>query len=364
MEVTRIIHPVGQGAFYTERLDIDGRIFNVVYDCGSGNLSNAPQRIQREISSYYTEVDDIDILFISHFDNDHINGIKELYRRTNKIRNIVVPLIEREDYWFYQIENSNFLLFYNNLVEFADHIYFVNPSDFYADGEPEQKVLSDSFFNRKRYTIESNARLFLSSNIDWCYIPFNYDLKIRLDMLKVKLESEGISERVFEGDWLLIEQNLDKIKNAYQKIFPDGANKTSLIVYSGGVQGRYNCRKYKCELCSFPMHYLSGQEACLYFGDNDLNQPHILSDLEDKLHLLKDRIGTIQLPHHGALRNFNEELLDINRERIVYFASFGGTNSYGHPSAKVVSDVLGNGHMLYGITERRDSTYIQSIVKV
>ena len=37
MEVTRIIHPIGQGAFYTESIKTNDNLYNVVYDCGSGN---------------------------------------------------------------------------------------------------------------------------------------------------------------------------------------------------------------------------------------------------------------------------------------------------------------------------------------
>ena len=33
MEVTRIIHPIGQGAFYTESIKTNDNLYNVVYDC-------------------------------------------------------------------------------------------------------------------------------------------------------------------------------------------------------------------------------------------------------------------------------------------------------------------------------------------
>lgn len=70
MIVSRIIHPVGQGAFYTERISTNGKTYNVVYDCGSGCRKNPTSVLKREIASYYTKEDTIDILFISHFDND------------------------------------------------------------------------------------------------------------------------------------------------------------------------------------------------------------------------------------------------------------------------------------------------------
>lgn len=89
MEVTRIIHPIGQGAFYTERICSKDQIYNVVYDCGSGINKNAPKRLIQEIASVFTSNDVVDILFVSHFDNDHINGIRELKKRVKEIRNIV-----------------------------------------------------------------------------------------------------------------------------------------------------------------------------------------------------------------------------------------------------------------------------------
>lgn len=46
MEVTRIIHPIGQGAFYTESIKTNDNLYNVVYDCGSGNHKYPPKRLK------------------------------------------------------------------------------------------------------------------------------------------------------------------------------------------------------------------------------------------------------------------------------------------------------------------------------
>ena len=125
MKVTRVIHPIGQGAFYSERIECDDRTYNIVYDCGSGNFNKAPKLLEREITSYYKKNDVIDALFISHFDNDHINGINELRRHTSEIKNVIVPLIEQEDFWFYSIENYRFQSFYDSLTEIANCVYKV-----------------------------------------------------------------------------------------------------------------------------------------------------------------------------------------------------------------------------------------------
>lgn len=354
MEVQRVIHPIGQGAFYTESIHIDGSVCNIVYDCGSGSGKNAPALLKREISSFYNENDVIDILFISHFDNDHINGISELRKKVSRIKNIVVPLVDCDDIWYYWVENPDFLPFYNSLNTIADNVFRVKPQ---TDGEEPRTI---DLFELRDYRgddrdVESGSKFILSHNVDWCYITFNYDRKQRLTDLKAYLIAHGLSEAVFENGWGVISQHLDTIKEAYTKIVKDGANKSSLIVYSGGLSDSY-------DMCSYNRAYMRKwleREGCLYFGDNDLNQLNLLPDLQRRLGQLVDRVGTIQVPHHGALKNFNYSIFGAFRYCELYFISFGNTNSYGHPSLRVVIDIIRNNKTLAEITQSRDSAYFQ-----
>lgn len=99
---------------------------------------------------------------------------------------------------------------------------------------------------------------------------------------------------------------------------------------------------------------------CLYLGDTDLNQPKLLDTLINRLNIVIDRISTIQIPHHGAYKNFNPNIMMLNANWQDFFVSFGNTNSYGHPSVKVVSTITRQSN-LFAITENRDSVYIQII---
>lgn len=372
MHVTRTIHPIGQGAFYTERIECDNRVYNVVYDCGSNFRKNASAILKREIASYYANHDVIDILFISHFDNDHINGIDELRKRTSKIKNIVVPLIEKKDFWFYEIENEGFQSFYNSLSRYADRVYKIIPAQENDENANNYQLndvriidFSEVQDGKKDISEVQNATRFLfGGHVDWCYIPFNYDQKERLEKLKCELVKLGISVAVLESGWDSIIPCLDEIKKAYKNILPDGANKTSLIVYSGGLSSEYDCTQYQGKLYILYRRYYSTsrREGCLYFGDNDLNQPNILVDLRNKLRYVVNRVATIQVPHHGALKNFNRDLFTVGEE-ITFFLSFGNKNTYGHPSVRVVEDILWSGNALIEVTENRDSAYIQIIKK-
>ena len=68
MKVTRTLHPIGQGAFYTEKFEYDGQQCNVVFDCGGtssvikGRVKKYCKRLSREQK---VEKPTIDAVFIS-----------------------------------------------------------------------------------------------------------------------------------------------------------------------------------------------------------------------------------------------------------------------------------------------------------
>ena len=80
--VIRSFLPVGQGAFYKETFYSDGldKPISIVYDCGS---STGLDYIEKNIKNNFDKKDDIKAVFISHFDEDHINGLEWLLRYCN-----------------------------------------------------------------------------------------------------------------------------------------------------------------------------------------------------------------------------------------------------------------------------------------
>ena len=77
--------PVGQGAFYCECFDLRNEYrLNVIYDCGS---ATSVKFVEQAIKNNFTKGETIHAVFISHLDEDHINGIPYLLRycRVEKI---------------------------------------------------------------------------------------------------------------------------------------------------------------------------------------------------------------------------------------------------------------------------------------
>lgn len=78
--------PVGQGAFYCEQFGgfAETERVNIIYDCGS---STNVKLVEEQIKNNFQKNEIIHAVFISHLDNDHINGIPFLlkYCKVKKI---------------------------------------------------------------------------------------------------------------------------------------------------------------------------------------------------------------------------------------------------------------------------------------
>ncbi|MDH8702670.1 hypothetical protein M2138_002038 [Dysgonomonadaceae bacterium PH5-43] len=55
MGLIRTFHPIGQGAFYTERHNSKNNNFTVVYDCGSKTLNQF--ELERKVKSTFLKND-------------------------------------------------------------------------------------------------------------------------------------------------------------------------------------------------------------------------------------------------------------------------------------------------------------------
>lgn len=117
--ITRIFHPIGQGAFYSERF---GKI-NIVYDCGCGVKKDSCKIANKVVKQSFKPKEVIDILFISHFHEDHINKIKILKEHC-KIENVVLPLVNNMGVWI-NIYKALDLREEANLIEDPDYFLII-----------------------------------------------------------------------------------------------------------------------------------------------------------------------------------------------------------------------------------------------
>ena len=359
--ITRLILPVGQGAFYVEKFK-NGK--NIVYDCGS--ISNR-KKIPKLIEKYFGKNEAIEALFISHLDKDHMNGVEELLKQC-EVKRICFPLITEEMKLALKIKvmieeamGNSYSKFMKEFVEDPEAAIKKIKEDIKIklieilpnDEENNKKNDNEDTKNQKIKRIKKKSGEDIAEEIEglehscnenkWELIPYNFKQETRINEFEKKLEKEfgkKISLKEVEKIWKENEDNREKIKKVYESLKGD-LNTNSMTLFSGvrqvGKQMQYDSSYVKV--------------GCLYTGDYEAKGKNKWKTLEEAYIEYWKWIGMIQVPHHGSIRNCNDALIS---KKAVYFLSAGEKNTYKHPSQNVVRGIRFKYHNnLYIVTESK-----------
>lgn len=379
LQVIRTIHPVGQGAFYTETLHRPGLNDDkhIVYDCGVKPYSN---RLVEEICNFLPNKSTIDVLFISHFHEDHVNGIKLLAERY-KIKHVVLPQIDDYD-WYYIIENylttghADVNVVSDLKAAIGDaKLIKVEPMDENGNGYVSDEDIAIDNINPK---VAFNGRSPLVIDRKdfglWHFIVINPLKKRDLDELKEALVNIDYDGRKLTIDDLrnpvVLTALRSEIQKAYERVFK-GGNEYSMCMLSelakrGLYQSRskYNkdihlCDGWRCYVNCYE-DYFSDIDGGLYCGDADFWRCDTLECLEARLGRRALNVGLLQLPHHGSKENFNIELLNWLKYLQVSFACYGSPNRYKHPSSTVMGAAGTYSHVV-GVNQYKSNVLTERI---
>ena len=382
--------PIGQGAFYVEQFfnhieyipEGDDRI-NVVYDCGSLSGSNL---LHKQIDDCFYHCKKIHALFLSHFDEDHVNGLE--YMLTHyQVEHIFFPLLTEEDKALIRLQHLV------NSVSADEHTFWLRfalepfeavaqlklnyrPTLHPVATEDEIVVfrddISERYYQQVRIHIvnsgdnvfeivrDSATKTHSIRKLEWLYIPFHFREKAKRDILKENLkESLGTCDP---------EELLDRLKNnplyradikeAYSKI-PGGFNTNSMVLFSG-IESEHFAHFFHHLKCPCIGACPSIKPGALYMGDYDASGSQKWQQLQRAYEKYFPYIGCLQVPHHGSKHNFNFNLLDIEL-RQVYVISAGLNNQFEHPDGDVVKQIILSGKCLSIVTENPWSEIILNI---
>lgn len=349
----RTIHPVGQGAFYSEVFENEGSVvFTMVYDCGTETPNNKMDKsLNEQIRAFSDSINhSIDLLFVSHFHSDHINGLYDLTNNC-RVRRTVIPMLTEEMVLLSRVRN---LVRYGEKALPEDDIirglyYGKEYNDRFGVVEivlPNNDSLIDDSYPKQGDVIISGCEM-AQNNVFWKYIPFN---SISPQCHKAK-ELKRILQKImpadiqFNGDFdatKAVKEHLDSIKKVYKDVMR-GANDNlyTLVVESSPVDGIMPQDRMK--VC-----------RGIYFGDFDYKSTDVRHKLlSPSCRFVYSNIGFVQVPHHGSKRNWNVDFL-FGAPR--HFAiSAGTTNGYHHPSFWVVEDIVTNGNLIDVVSEKATS---------
>lgn len=359
IRLERRFHPIGQGAFYTEVFrGTDGSRFVMVCDCGT---ETGAKDMEKDLDAQISELilslgakPFIDLLFISHFHDDHINGLDKLLGGV-MVGTTIIPMLSLPVLTVTRVQN---FLKYRSAALSSDKII----QELYLSGESsgrfgdvlvvEPSVESEDVGKDEKDKGIGNGKLVpmgekLGNNPYWEYLPFNsIDIcdKRAIDFMDGLVKLPG----AMTGGQLnvkgLIRGCRKKVKDLYRSVMEGkDDNLYTLVVESRPAEG----------VVPSPNSRLS---RCLYFGDFESKDNDALWNRLAGVYHYED-IGTIQIPHHGSRDNWRKEM--INGGPRVYAVSSGSTNTYHHPDYWVLSDILEADHSVRVVSEKLKSAFIR-----
>lgn len=391
--IIRKFFPVGQGAFYSERIENGKDSFIIVYDCGVDHVHETNQAI---VLDAFSKKDTIDYLFISHLDKDHISLVKTLKESVKRIQHVVLPLIDeinvRTLYSLSMLSGDSDVASFWEMVrsslsgegieEGSPRIFFITPEGIESDIRETQWVEP----RPTGYPIDSYD--LQHDDLCWVFIPFcqhqerKNELDARLEnlledsefasaLLSLKIKCSSLYELKYLlsthrfADLISNSVIREKLHEAYSSI-TGSINQNSLLVYSGPDSESDILRidSFFPQRCSLFRHYCSFDDiyhrvACLFTGDSDLDMYYYKNHLAD----LWENVGTIQLPHHGSHNSFKAGYNMHKFDRPYLFpVSFGEKNNHHHPSGKVLSFLLSADCIPIPVTDNYNTLFIQEIL--
>ncbi len=331
----RIFHPVGQGAFFTEQLlsRQNGEVlFNVVYDCGSKTTGIRP-KMEKEIDNMYSDNKHIDYLFLSHFDDDHINYVKYLRSQGYLAgAKVFIPLLFEEKF----LSVTPFYINYQNLKDElkGDDIKIIKVK--MDAGDPSGHVYAKEDVPEE---IESGTILTSSkTSLLWYWVPFNIKYQERIEEFKKALKDVGIDINKLIKCCEVALDNNNELKSIYQSLSKDkgdgygtAINLNSLQLLSFPASPDYctdyaritACDSYFIDYYKWNRGYMSYKftekeniypGSCLYTGDTSSNSPFIWNALMNIIdQYLKARLVLFQIPHHGSKHSNDERIVKEDR---------------------------------------------------
>lgn len=379
--IQRIFHPIGQGAFYSERHEINNETFNIVYDCGTEKNNISKPYYDKVVKNSFSNDEIIHILFISHFDFDHVSKIEVLRESVKEIRYVVLSLLHNNEKILISNIYRNLGLDISPLINDPDKFFensrviYVKSSDdsnFESNNSPLD-VENISQDKDGKYRIDSETRLTLGGLRNWIFIPYNHEYKSRNTELLKLLKAAGFDCEKLQNDTQYtldeitkdLKLNKGKCKGEFKNIYNKLAgkiNQNSMMVYSGPFQKDvYSLRSWPYVNYHYPFYFqylrdIRNRVACIFTGDANIN----ISSIQTIYSNLWQYVGTIQIPHHGDMKSFNEaEISDRN-----YFCpiSFGKNNTYHHPSGLVIMYIMINNSLPVFVSDDPSSQFVQEII--
>ncbi len=405
MKIVRTQWPVGQGCFATGLIDVGAsEPLHYVYDCGARSLAH----LEPLVAAYARKVPEIDALFVSHLDGDHVDGLDTLLARLDAT-SVYLPYLsaaerllnlaeaEYEDRrltssfvqaqfdpagWFGRRGVERVVFVRNGGDGRSPETPPVAPREGGGEGRPRlvETATVTSITAKAAGTaalLEMQIDGFIavmqgSQARDWIlqpYVPRVDDARIRQFESRIRQvlalkDIESIDNAAVER-LLKTPTGRTSLRKCYDEILRDGSgsrhNAVSMSLYSGP---RSDTSRWNFEARHDHGWWIEGStNASGWIGTGDAKLKSSSKRKAWKAYYRRalHSTGTLLLPHHGSRVNFHADLVSAPNLYAYIAAADERDEGYRHPSAEVVEAIDAAGKTLIHVTKRLPTRFIEKI---
>lgn len=394
----RVQHPVGQGSFHSGAVELGGACFRYIYDCGAAKRDK--RFVIQEASTFGQHTRSVDVLFLSHLDEDHISGVEHLLETTS-VRIVVLPYLspfERVVLLAKTVARTASATAAASASTVALQPYawlkglgvqrcvFVRPRfggaateemepqyeepdvpignielevDFPNADEPSEAVMAAVGAGLgDDIVIMPSGPIFVKAGPArvWTLLPQVHPDKPGTASFRFKAATQfGLSSRPLPRDsdpvWLDAiraciddQQQMKKLGSLYKTHFSNDRNLSTLSLYSGParkIKGPVLCSSSRISIAI--QEITDGRVGWMGTGDANFGIYYRLREFKRFYSEYLPMTKTFALPHHGSGRSLDERFIRQNAG-VVWVASYGTTNTYKHPGKRLMRAAKETGH--------------------
>lgn len=349
--------------------------FNVLVD--GGYKATYTKQIEKELIKIKDRGESLDLLVITHIDNDHINGIIELIKKNGSFEDS--KIIKINEIWF----NS----------------YFNSPSfnEDYKISKEALEILKKSIQQNDSENYSGDIGIEEAKSLSKLLLEGKYQVNTSFDFLSVYYEKDctfGFNKNIYfkivsptiEDLWKLDEEFMKKIGAAEKKTIL-GYNTEVAELYEKYIisleneslgSGRFNLsgnndieelaaledieKNSLNNTCSIAFIVEYRKKKMLFLGDASLNIYR--GALEN---IYKDKIPSfdlVKVSHHGSKYNISSDFLKKIKCK-KFLISTDGSGNHEHPDketiAKILKNVVVEKEIIVNIENQSKARWIQKL---
>lgn len=318
MDIKGKFFPVGQGLTYAFKVENVHMLFDIRKQC---NL--------KELEQFYGDKK-IDFMILSHFHDDHMNGVDKLYKAGFSIKRIYIPYLNGDEQLLVEL---HFLLRNGYYKNYNDLLEDIRRHDVEITEVEEYMLIEEPIWRFNIHQSRGNSAQFI--------------LKI-----KNSLKNLGINNNDDLKNYIK-KNGISNIKNAYQKLGRKSQNQTSIFLEHGpceSVNGHISVVFNGFEfLTSSSKKDKMTRTHSLITGDMNLSKNKAIIS-----QYYKD-LGLVLVPHHSAVAEWGDSICH-NTTNLVWVVTIAEISS--RPYGKIVQDIYNNNQELYICDKKNSFEYV------